>query len=832
MATRIEETSQSRITTKRRQNRSCDQCRQSKRACDASVLPESLAGESNFPPEHRLPCTYCAKTRKKCTMVKTDMHTRSAWKMPRQRRASKASASHHSASFDSNTPVDALAPVHQGYSPESGSSSDMEQWRWAEWHRFNIATCEETFDQLPVDDVYNGVGFLDDGLLPIGDTSPSDDLTQDLPPGIDAAVSSEGSDCVASDIFTAESSRESGRVRYSMAENDHLGHASTVNTSHFQGSSWGQNHGALSPFSIDQRVSASFHREMTSSNLMQIYHDVLEHHLSCWLAEMTCPYRQSSESAAVVRATPEWGTAWTNRILQRTVRLDKVAQSCKLIFMTRSEQKAASNALHSAVLAFATQWAQGSVRSRRRYSTTSQEFSHSGMAPDSMEEFDRTLQHHFWSQTHRALEKVTEIDCYQVACAEIIFSLAQRPWKSRPPGESGFETPSAHSIRAQVQSIIEKDGPPIYSERAARRLHILKFRCDSYQKGLGLKNRNVDHGIASMAREDRDTIGLLYWLAIMFDTVAASMYERPVVVVDEECRYEVQRDLSTFRDTNRPYRWDYEIFMQRSGEITNRTYWPCSYERAAEDVTKSAPVKVLLFRHVSYLQNALRQSAPAHQIEDIIFNTMLIYDYWNRTHGAFFKELVQDFSNVPQRIRGWFICISAHWHLAALLLADLLEFVDENNCGLQGAKHERKALSVSAKLRDDSCGELSDLGNVATLPTYLAMPQDSPEFHHAVTEGTILTEPWTMILIRAFSKASLFFLDRAETLCETRNTLSFIREFKQDLQKAENCIKVLWLLGKKSDMAWELAETLQQAMRRLQNGFVWHVMRSEKIGET
>jgi hypothetical protein len=311
----------------------------------------------------------------------------------------------------------------------------------------------------------------------------------------------------------------------------------------------------------------------------------------------------------------------------------------------------------------------------------------------------------------------------------------------------------------------------------------------------------------------------------MFDTVAASMYERPVVVTDEECRYEVQRDVVPLCDTGLPYRWDYEIFLQTSGEVSYRTSWPCSYARAAEDVTRSAPVKVLLFRHVSYLQNALRKSSTPHQLEDIIFNTMLIYDYWNRTHGLFFKELVQDFANVPQRIRGWFICISAHWHLAVLMLADLLDFIDQNNLGLEGARNERSALCMIARLREDSCRELSDLGHVATLPTYLSTPsEDSPEFHHAVTEGTILTEPWTMILIRAFSQASVFFLERAKGLCDFRATSGFVCEFKTSLKEAENCIKALWLLGKKSDMAWDLAEALQQALRGLQNGFVRHIM--------
>ncbi|KAK0391846.1 hypothetical protein NLU13_1345 [Sarocladium strictum] len=580
--------------------------------------------------------------------------------------------------------------------------------------------------------------------------------------------------------------------------------------------------GSLSPFSIHQKLSLSFHRQMTTSNLFKIYHDVLEHHLSCWLIETTCPYRQGSEAAGAL--APNWKVSWTNRILQRTIRLDNVAQACKVIRLTPSEQRAASNTLQLAVLAFATQWAQGSARARRRYSSASQG-STTTSTQSSAEDFDRLLQQFFWSHAHRALQEAADIDCYQVACAEIIFSLAQRPLHDVHQDRE-YESQPFGDLRSLVQSILEKDGPPVYAERAARRMHTLKVRCDSIDKGLRPKNKHLSHGSANMAPEDRDTIGLLYWLAIMFDTVAATMYERPLVVVDDECRYEIQRDLGSCIDRapNGSYQWDYEVFLKGGSEISHRTHWPCSYDSAAEDVMMSGPIKVLLFRHVSYLQKALRQAAPNRQLEDILFNTALIYDYWNRSHGAFFQELIRNFPEVPQRIRGWFICISAHWHLAVLMLADLIEFIDQNSLGLEPAKCERLATRMVARMRENSALELSELGAVATLPTSFDMPPESPEFHHALNDGTVLTEPWTMMLIKAFSKASLFFLEEAENVRDASSTCTSALDFNRSLQKGERCIKVLWMLGKKSDMAWDLAEVLQHAMSSLRTRCIWHIM--------
>ncbi|VUC21595.1 unnamed protein product, partial [Clonostachys rosea] len=63
-------------TTKRRQNHACDQCRKSKRACDTRVFPGARNYRTASYPgqfaqdEIRAPsCTYCLKTKKKCTFV-------------------------------------------------------------------------------------------------------------------------------------------------------------------------------------------------------------------------------------------------------------------------------------------------------------------------------------------------------------------------------------------------------------------------------------------------------------------------------------------------------------------------------------------------------------------------------------------------------------------------------------------------------------------------------------------------------------------------------------------------------------------------------------------
>ncbi|KAJ5534353.1 hypothetical protein N7527_000607 [Penicillium freii] len=598
-----------------------------------------------------------------------------------------------------------------------------------------------------------------------------------------------------------------------------------------QSSHWNSPQRSLSPFSIDQQMINTSIRHLTSANLLQIYHDVLEYSLSCWLSEMTCPYQAGSRNITQIKR--ERGSSQSNMIYQRTIRLDRVAQSCNLLQLTHAEDQAASKALHLAIMAFATQWAQGSRRHREKYPTRPLGNGEDGISDGITEEFDRVLQRQFWDQAQRALQEVADLESYRVACAELIFGMTQRPWNpgNQPPGQGMQEHGrkfATESVLIKLNDIINKEGAPIYLERAARKMHALKYRCDALEKGLGRQcggRGKGAHGIEAVSAEDRETVGLLYWMAIMCDTLSSSMNERPVVVLDQDCKYEGQKeaqDVGNFDKSVREGRWNLDLFLPGNLKQTHRTHWPCSCEAAAEDVIKSAPVKVLLFRHISYLQNAIRKSAPQDQIEDIIHMTTLLYEYWNRTHGAFFGELVQNYHAVPQRIQGWFLCISAHWYLACLMLADLLEFIDDNSLGAEGATHIRTTSQLARRMRMHSARGLSHLSRVGTPSTTnnnnLGMPQMS-DFHHAVNEGTVLTEPWTIILIRAFTKACMVFLgDADKSLRYSGYTFGYnIYDFERNMEQAEDCMKGLWLLGKKSDMAREITEILSLTLDELRN---------------
>lgn len=407
-----------------------------------------------------------------------------------------------------------------------------------------------------------------------------------------------------------------------------------------------------------------------------------------------------------------------------------------------------------------------------------------------------------------------------------------KPWEDDSLLEENDNAVDAGATQAslgnQIDDIISKDGLPVFLERAARKMRALKFKVD-VAKGVGVNSVKAGqtnmHGAQAaglLGSEDRGTVGLLYWLTVMADTISSSMHERPVVLADQDCQHNGTDDVELPGDRKLcTQRWWIDLFIQDNPTSPSQsTRWPCSTTEAADAVQKSAPVKVLLYRHVSYLQNALHGQGRGQVTEDIIQSAMLVYRYWNMTYGVFFRDLINDYGSVPPSIRGWFVCIHAHWHLAALMLADLIEVVDENGLGAAGASLARKSAHTLDRIRKSSADELSDLSRVST-PAQNdgngGEPQ-MPDFHFAVNTGTILTEPWTIILIRAYAKAYILHYVRADELW--RHDMATLGqksgECCESLRRCEECIRALWFLGKKSDMARRVSKTLMKALRALE----------------
>lgn len=89
----------------RRQNHSCDQCRKSKRACDA-LRPDLIRrAPFNNIDNLRPPCSYCVRTKKRCTTEWTKSRTQSAVKSARQQTHPEWLSGNHLSQWKSNEPL-------------------------------------------------------------------------------------------------------------------------------------------------------------------------------------------------------------------------------------------------------------------------------------------------------------------------------------------------------------------------------------------------------------------------------------------------------------------------------------------------------------------------------------------------------------------------------------------------------------------------------------------------------------------------------------------------------------------------------------------------------
>jgi hypothetical protein len=517
---------------------------------------------------------------------------------------------------------------------------------------------------------------------------------------------------------------------------------------------------------VQHSLNTGTNHAMISDSLMQIYHDVLEGALSCWLTEQTCPYKMNAaggeQCPPLEPITQEWGSSWSNRILRRVVKLDAVVDP---VPQTPTQRQAGTRALQLAILAFSTQWAQGGDSHREL-----------GVFPAA--DFDRLIQKSFWHQARRALDECRDSDSFTVAYAEVIFGLTQK----FSDDEDGLGT-AAHDSEVDalglVNAMLKKDTAYVYLERATRRLHVLKRLVESRER----------RGLPTVNPEDGKTIGMVYWLAMMFDTISSAMTERPLSVSDEE-----GWEMMLLDDRTAPTVWE---FSARLYDAPLR--WPCSEADAARLLVEAAPVKVLLFRKVAHIQTLVFGTAAARVRDEAMRDALHVLQHWNRSYGPLFQDLIDHHTSLPPRIQSWYVCLLGHWLLGVLLLADLMDLA--SSCGTYCGTPARD-LAAADQLRWTSVRTISALAE-ASMPLG---DRTLHLFHSSVGESALLTEPWTAVLIRTFSYAAALVLDMGQ-----RETLGL----------CELCIGALWHLGRKSDLSRQMASMLGQRLQsaKAQSGY-------------
>lgn len=475
------------------------------------------------------------------------------------------------------------------------------------------------------------------------------------------------------------------------------------------------------------------------------------------------------------------------------------------------------------------------------------------------------MQEKLWHEARNSLHGTSDISSFRLVFANIIFALTQRPlnisqsltrvkseaqdfstsWDSNHFPEAKLRSAASPSgVQNLLDRVFELEGPPIYLERALREM--FSFRCkleklesqdrtrvnkDPSDENFAVPSQTWEGGPLSI--NDRQTFNLLYWLAVMFDTLSAAIKKRPLVVSDEDSEILRENDRSgdnafdhhfqtfaSFED-NKSSGSDYSdesdreiwggfFFRQDTSQLgESLPRWPCSHEAAAATLSSAAPIKVVLFRRVTRLQTLMSRRARPEKLESAIDDALMVHDYWNEKYGPFFRDCIMCHETLPPRIQSWYIVLAGHWHLAGLLLADLVEEIDQLQIGSAINRGTRSSKSLVTNLRLHNAFTISDLGS-SSCPRPDSSFSRAREFHGAVNNGALLTEPWTEVLIQSFSKACSVLLDMFPI---SKLGLAFNLDIFEN--RCESCIKALWYLGKKSDIALMASDMLSEELKKV-----------------
>lgn len=877
---------------RRRQHRSCDQCRKGKRACDAATdnitrenrptfewLPGLYTAVSKDPSEDLVgPCSNCEKWNKKCTFewlrsvtverrkyrkpeirtsphknrklpIVSETHDEAGVAYGQSPYSSSTTSSFDTLYVDENIPQWCLSDL---YLPSAGElAQPLSQSTNGLWEQTNPGSLFLNSNQMQFTGAIRHPNHNQGYHLGLGSSHESVITTVDHDTSL---LSSK--DCDTHQVIF------NSPIFNSPDRDEHL----TEEHTPYLTSSARRSDTDLS--NTSEWLAERHTNSMINRDLLRIYHDSMENALSCWLMERNCPYsqvfsnikRQPKGGLQTIKVD-EWGPNWSNRICARVCQLDRSYSSVRGRALTAAEGRAASQALHTAIMAFSLQWTsperrnapsdlRAGVLTDATYDGGITSPSNSRPSPAQL-----TMRARYWNKAYAALQKCRGIESFRIVFACIVLALTTPPldgnhesgYSSRnqsPVAEMDESENSSPSITSKSRDYLDcasglakfnrlyaADEAPLILERGVRQMFHSRYELTSWQRRKGMPLRgcgdttdrdhestllqsSVEYERDLMSTSDYETFNLLFWLSVMFDTASAALYQRPLVVPDEDsnitlevaqCPTEYVIDLDGWNipSTETLKRSSFDLWGELLLRQQTIARWPFSFDEAAETLSDSAPVKLLLFRRVTYLQTVLYRKASPEKLEEGIQKTLQLYQFWNQTYGRFMKDCIAHHDRLPSRIQSWYLLIAGHWHLAAILFSDLVDHIDSANLGSERNRELRRSVNLVSVLRRENALAISELASCSLYGQDPSFAR-AKEFHDAVKARAFLTEPWGNLLIHAFARAGFILADAVVSPGQEYGMENVFR------QRCLLCIEALSWLGKISDIASCAADILSE----------------------
>jgi hypothetical protein len=223
------------------------------------------------------------------------------------------------------------------------------------------------------------------------------------------------------------------------------------------------------------------------------------------------------------------------------------------------------------------------------------------------------------------------------------------------------------------------------------------------------------------------------------------MTERPLTVSDEDSgSVAFAQPPSSVVAADASKQWNTILSKDQQTKVAALRL-PLTDEIIAQELIDAAPVKVLLYRKVTRLQSLIAREVDPETIQDAIEDSLMVCRHWDRLYQPLFTDCIHSHLSLSARIQSWYVCLLGHWLLATLLLADLVELVDQqaSRDEFEFGSWARTKTREARHIRSASVRMISDLAKAST-PRH----DDYGElvnFHHAVSEGALLTEPVSQI---------------------------------------------------------------------------------------
>jgi hypothetical protein len=648
----------------------------------------------------------------------------------------------------------------------------------------------------------------------------------------------------------------------------------------------------MSSLELELHLSNSSTRSIISDGLYRIYRDSLECALSCWLTEWTCPYNvggraqfRLNRSQSHSEAGGPGGKGSLGTFFTRICRLDRSLAKWRTRPLSPAEDKAASRVLEITIVAYASQWSQlrnpglsaenGNCDRRDTPPNNSRAFGDKRTMPSDL---DRSFQEALWHQARKSLQCCEDKESFRVIFAHLIFSIIQRQLnvqeharklrqkipryrhRSCPSLEQfshGLDLPATLtsvkvpsegsdsdvdvSVRTKLEELDGLEGPPVFLETALRQLLCWRRQIGLMSRKAAASSRaDMDQSGASSPSQidqDRKSFNMLFWLGVMCDTSSAAVYNRPLVISDEDSAIilpthpsstslggkDVTHDMEIDSNKDVPNLpisdvklelWDADFLERKIYHSQSPLRWPCSVADAAAALSEATPCKVLLYRKVASLQALSLRAVSPQTVERYIQQALAVYQHWNQAYGPFIDDCLNHHNELPSSVKSWYVVHIGHWYLGALLLADVIDTIDEDHKSGLNHRELRETISLTHGLRKDNVDAATDLARAtcSSDPELGNGLQDSP---YTFDKMALLSEPWTGILTKCFCK-TLELLLQWLSACKRANNGTVEAVETECLQsQAQICVQALETLGRKSDAAYLAAMLFSDQLREV-----------------